>query len=30
MKNMKRKLYVVIRDDLDLAYKGVQGGHAVA
>lgn len=27
---MKRKLYVVIRNDLDLAYQGVQGGHAVA
>lgn len=25
-----QKLYVVIRNDIPLAYQGVQGGHAVA
>lgn len=25
-----KKLFILVRNDLDLAYQGVQGGHAVA
>ena len=24
------KLYVIVRNDIPLAYQGVQGGHALA